>query len=303
MVIFKEYYENLDDLLNGLELTLSGLKDLMYRYSVGYSGVDYEHSDVVVPGMFSDGMTMMLLLYSGAYGDFPIPSEIRGSLSEREKKRLNLDRDAWEDFIDCLEYESGIASSELSALNSQPTELQNPRLSYKELYSVVWFLMCLREELVKATLFKRGIRYNPLMQFENAMHFQKGSSVNWSTTNNVILACTESIIATIALFLNYTLLFNNVAKYNFICASFSLKDLSKLPGFQCVKTWRARSFLYKVLTYILNSVQVFSQSLRRLANIKQKFSFSEYFFKPSMESLVQKIFIKVSKMEDYIMYI
>lgn len=302
MNLFKEYYNDIDDILKNLSLSRDSLETLIADYSIELTGVDFEYPKIVIPGNYSQGTTMLLLLYSGAYGNFPIPSSVPCCLSDKEKQRLSLDYDSWDEVMCCLENESGVLDSELVALEAQPQELQNPHLTYKELYSVVWFLLCLREELIKANYYKRDIRYNPLIQFENPMYYKEGHMVDWANTNNVILACLESIVSSITLFLNSSLVFNDIGKYDFICTRFSVKDLKTLPSFRCVTSWRARRFLYKIIGMLFDSIKIYSQTLRRLSKLKIKYSFSEYLFKPSLESLVQKIFVSISKMEDYVMY-
>ena len=300
MVVIKSYYANTEDFLICSGLSRENLVNLACEYNVALPGICFEYPRYTVPSILSHCEITEFLLYSGMYGTFPKPSTTPNMLSERDKLYLGLDGELWWSLYTRYRNESGIETGAEFTARAFLYNIRNPKLSYKELFSVVWFLLCLREELVKAIFYKRDLTYKPIIQFENPIYYYNGFAAPWVDTNNVVLACLYSILETTAHFLACTFFFNEVENYNFVCYNESLITEKTMPSFYCVNTEKSKRFLYSTAVRIFDMLEFYSSILKGNPlpnNSRTNFSAMS---KLPLKSLIYKIFVKINRMENFV---
>lgn len=302
MAVIKDYYNSTKDFMRCTGLSRQDLQNIGGNYSISCSGVDFNYHKYRIPEQLCITDSLEFLLYSGGYGSFPVPRPAPSCLSEREKRRLGLDYDSWGELYDRYLDESCLDDGFSLAISAVDFDFPDPYLSYDELYSVVWFLLCLREELVKANYAKRGRGYSSIFGFDRPVYYQKATYVaEWSETNNILHACAVSILTALQLFCSCTFFFNEEENYNFICNSWSVEDLNRLlPGYRCVTSYNAHNTLCSVLEMILATIEHYECIVKHVPVKTSGPSFWEFLFGYSKDTLVKKIFMKISRFEAYI---
>lgn len=237
------------DFKNRIHLTNDMASKLRERYGVfykqqgAYSAEDEPETPVEV---------LRTLLLAGGYGDFPVIS-FPGSSTLR---LINVSG-ALLDMTDLMSIVDAVCSS-VSQITCKAL-----RDNHEGLYRVVYFLTCIRHEVIAADMLKRNIPWKPLVSFENPFYYVKGKMENWVSDNNILRAEVIEFIYDVFHFLLISRQ-NRNDHYNFLIPTLSSDDIKKLHLWDYLNTDDVMNETCYVVTVMNRSLNLLSALLKRL---------------------------------------